>query len=55
MEEHIVNAGRDINIASDFDWMAEGASHLVNEMIAYPELATSSTQKYIQRYLLELC
>ena len=55
MEEQIVNTGRDISIVSDLDWMAEGASNLVIEMVAYPEIAISSTQTYIQRYLLELC
>ena len=53
MEEQITNAGNYICVASDLDWLNEGAS-LLKEMVANPELAASSThQPFLQRYQLQ--
>ena len=56
LEKRIVTAGKDISVVSDFDWMAEGASKLLNEMVIKPDLAVSSNHHiFLQRYLLEMC
>jgi len=55
MDEQIGTAGKDISLVSDLDWMAEGASQLLNTMIATPESMTSDHLVFLQRYLLEMC
>ena len=56
MEESITNAGRDLSVVSDLDWMVSGASHLLKEMATTSGLQTSQTQiAHLQRYMLEVC
>ncbi len=56
LEEQIGCAGKDISVVSDLDWLAAGASNLLNEMTSNQELAQSqSHQTFLKKYLLEMC
>ena len=55
MEEKMVNAGYKISVISDLDWSASGATHLLNQMVANPQITSKDHITYLQRYLLEIC
>ena len=51
LEEQIVTAGKDISVVSDLDWITEGASNLINEMISKPDNESPTHQIF----LLKVC
>jgi len=54
IEEQVINTGQTLSIISDLDWVASGATSLLNSMIAQLPIADKRPYTLLQRYMLEV-